>query len=478
MTTQSLGLLFKKKNIKDGEKTYEIFMFRDFVAGFSFTNTNNNKVFHVFTGNYAGTTASQLDESGNEFEDVVVLKNLDAAIKDNDNSLKFNRMREKIIAKTSGYYIRSGKKELSVLVDKSLISMANQEFLEKTSSDFDEDEFGKTSDISSMYSSIKKTIVSQDEQIMMILTALFKNQKVVNSNMDIDLMAKLKENLLIYGSTGTGKTEILKRISRLYKIPIVIQDATSLSETGYQGRKIQDMLIDLLSAASGNLELAEKGILVIDEFDKLAEKERDNQTHVSRIGVQRGLLKLLDGTEFYFDNKKFNTAKLTVVGIGAFTGIVKDTNGRAVGFGDKTVNSLGVDNYKNVTSGDFISYGIIRELIGRFSKFVAMNPLKQEDIAKILIESDFSPLNTYKKLFDLMEIGFEYSEDFVNYLAERASKLNSGARSLKTIFDECISGAMFRIFAGEYSNVSLVKPKTEEERPYVLAKKQQEKRLV
>lgn len=476
MINTTIGLLFKKKYIKIDNKTHEIFMFKDFVAGFNFINTNSNNIFHVLNGNYAGLNASVLDEKGNETEDVVVLKDLYTAVSENENSLNFNTMRKKIIEKTSKYYVRNGK-SLSVLLDKNLISIANQEFLEKSSSDFDEHEFNKTSDISSMYSSIKKTIISQDEQIMMILTALFKNQKVINSNIDTDLMAKLKENLLIYGSTGTGKTEILKRISRLYDIPIVIQDATSLSETGYQGRKIQDMLADLLSAANGNLELAEKGILVIDEFDKLAEKEGDNQSHVSRIGVQRGLLKLLDGTEFYFDNNKFNTAKLTVVGLGAFTGIVKDTNGRAIGFGTDGLRTItDVDNYKNVTTDDFTNYGIIRELVGRFSKFVAMNPLKQEDIAKILVESDFSPLNTYKVLFDLMGIGFEYNDDFVNYIAEKAIKLNSGARSLKTVFDECISGAMFRIFAGEYSNVSLVKPKSEDDRPYVLTKNNKRKK--
>ena len=154
-----------------------------------------------------------------------------------------------------------------------------------------------------MYNSIKQTIISQDEQIMQILTALFKNQKVINSNLDKDLIAKLKENILIYGSTGTGKTEILKRISKLYNIPIVIEDATSLSETGYQGRNITDMLEDLYLAANSDIELAEKGILVIDEFDKLAERKGDTESHVSRLGVQRSLLKLLDGSLFYFDNK-------------------------------------------------------------------------------------------------------------------------------------------------------------------------------
>lgn len=325
-----------------------------------------------------------------------------------------------------------------------------------------------------MYLSIKKTIISQDEQIMQILTALFKNQKVVNSDLDMDLIAKLKENILIYGSTGTGKTEILKRISKLYNIPLVIEDATSLSETGYQGRNITDMLEDLYLAADNDIDLAEKGILVIDEFDKLAEKSEDNNSHVSRLGVQRSLLKLLDGSLFYFDDKKFDTSKLTVVALGAFTGIIDDKklNKNTIGFGNNIIREkVNCDDYSKVSSNDFINYGIMRELIGRFSKTIAMNPLTKEDIIKILKESDFSPLNAYKKLFDMLEVEFDFTDEFIEYIAEQAISKQSGARSLKTVFDDCISSALFRIFAGEYSSISLVKPNDENNKPYVLTKK-------
>lgn len=304
-----------------------------------------------------------------------------------------------------------------------------------------------------MYSSIKRTIISQDEQIMQILTSLFKNQKVVESNLNIDLIAKLKENILIYGPTGTGKTEILKRISKLYDIPIVIEDATSLSETGYQGRKITDMLEDLCFAANGDVKKAEKGILVIDEFDKLAEKKGDSESHVSRIGVQRSLLKLLDGTLFYFNNKQFDSSRLTIVGIGAFTEITKE------------------GKYKKLTTDDFVNYGIMRELIGRFSKTIAMNQLIKEDIIKILKKSDFSPLNTYKKLFETLQIQFDFNDEFIEYIAELALAKKSGARGLKTVFDDCLSSALFKIFAGEYSKISLIKPNSVNEKPYVLNKK-------
>lgn len=320
----------------------------------------------------------------------------------------------------------------------------------KKKKDFDEKDLNKDSDISQMYSEIKKTIISQDEQIMQILTTLFKNQKVVNGKFDIDMISKLKENLIIYGSTGTGKTEILKRIANIYKVPIVIEDATSLTESGFVGRDIKDMLNDLYLASGKDIESAQKGILVIDEFDKLAEQD-SSRSHVSREGVQRSLLKLLDGSEYYFDGLKFNTSKLSVVALGAFTGIVEN------------------DDYTNITTKDFVDYGIMRELMGRFSKLVAMNYLTKEDIKKILIESNFSPINTYKHLFESMNIGFTYEDDFIDYIAEKAVALNSGARSLKTVFDDIFSSAMFRIFAGDYSSIHLTKP-IEDEKPYVLTK--------
>ena len=217
------------------------------------------------------------------------------------------------------------------------------------------------------------------------------------------------------------------------------------------------MLKDLCLAANDDIKLAEKGILVIDEFDKLSEKSGDNQSHVSRLGVQRSLLKLLDGTLFYFDNKQFDSSRLTIVGVGAFTGI---TNG---------------DDYKQLTTEDFMNYGIMRELIGRFSKTISMNPLKKEDIIKILKNSDFSPLNTYTKLFEMLQVQFEFTDDFIEYIADLAIAKKSGARSLKTVFDDCISSALFRIFAGEYSRISLVKPDIENESPYVLTKKEEKK---
>lgn len=452
MPELNIGYLFKKKQVIYQSVITEVFEFVDYVPVICFTNKNDNEKCNILSGSYVGKYATSFGK--NDFEDSLVFlhDDLSQAIEDNENAVDFVKIRKKRISRTAKYYLRGkNKDELIQLNNSELLNLLEKENA-KNKTDFSSEVFEKRTDISTMYSSIKKTIVSQDEQIMQILTALFKNQKVVNSNLDNDLIAKLKENILIYGPSGTGKTEILKRISKLYNIPIVIEDATSLSETGYQGRKITDMLEDLCLAANEDIGLAERGILVIDEFDKLAEKMNDGSSHVSRLGVQRSLLKLLDGTIFYFDNKQFDSSKLTIVVLGAFTGITLEKD------------------YKKLTTEDFVKYGIMRELIGRFSKTIAMNSLTKEDIIQILKNSNFSPINTYKKLFEMLQVQFSFSEEFIEYIANLAMLKNSGARGLKNVFDDCISSALFRIFAGEYTGISLIKPDVENEKPYVLTK--------
>ena len=451
MAEFKIGYLFRKKHTIYEGKSWEIFELVDYVVGIGFINTDNINLVNIVTGNYCNVLANRLGAKNSEVF-VFVENDLATEIAKNDNRVSFASIRNShfdLSSKRKYYLSDNNGLSLHIIEDEALLSHIEKE--NKTSkSDFDEDELKKTSDISSMYQSIKKTIIAEDEPIMRILTALFKNQKVISFDFDADLIAKLKENILIYGPTGTGKTEILKRIAKLYNIPIVIEDATLLSETGYQGKKVIDMLQNLCLAADNNIDLAEKGILVIDEFDKLAEKSGDGQTHVSRFGVQRSLLKLLEGTTFYFDNKKFDTSKLTVVAIGAFTGIADSKD------------------YSQLETSDFKNFGILEELIGRFPKRIAMSPLGKEEMIRILKESDFSPLNTYREFFNKLKVNFEFTDEFIEYIAELAVAQQCGARSLKIIFDDCISSALFRIFAGEYSNILLVKPDEENGKPYVL----------
>ncbi len=323
----------------------------------------------------------------------------------------------------------------------------------------------KTLDILKMYEEVKKTIIAQDEQVKQILAAVYKNQSIINSNLSDEMIAKLKENIIVYGPTGTGKTEILNQLAKICNVPIVIEDITSFSETGYVGRDVSEMLSDLYALAGMDIEKAEKGILVIDEFDKLGASGSDMMTDgPSRTGVQRSLLKLLDGGTLTFkdDNYEgrtleFNTSKLTIVALGAFSGIKKD------------------DDYSDVTIKDFTDYGIIREVMGRFSKLVQMNAFSKEDIKHILLESQLSPINTYKKMFEEMGIEFTYDDELIDYIAEEAIALDCGARSLKTVFDGIINDHLFDVFAKVENKVHLSIPK-DQTKSYVAKKEAAKKR--
>lgn len=313
--------------------------------------------------------------------------------------------------------------------------------------------------ITEAYSKLKETIISQDTQIREVLSSILKNQKIVNSSLDSDTIRKLKENIIIYGPTGTGKTEILSQIAKLCDVPIVIEDITSFTETGYVGRDVADMLADLYSAAGMDLEFAQKGILVIDEFDKLAGGDVMGGDGPSRSGVQRSLLKLLDGGTivvqldgFDGDTVNFNTSNLTVVALGAFSGIENNKD------------------YSDITTDDFVKYGIINEVMGRFSKLVAMNDLEKEDYKKILLESNLSPIFTYGKLFEDLGVKFSYDDSLIDYICDEALALGCGARGLKTVFDGMMSDYMFEVLAGNMEEINLTVPK-DKSQSYALKKR-------
>ena len=254
MTNLCVGYLFKKRYVTYLDTKYEVFEYLDYVLAINFTNTDKQNLCNIISGNYSGNYAYVLNSSRNEEKYVIVTRDLYEAIKDNGNSVNFTAIREKENKKAARYYLRADNgTSLTKLANTDLIKFLDNEG-KKNGKDFDEGELEQTTDIVTMYKSVKKTILSQDEQIMQILTALFKNQKLVESNLDIDLILKLKENVLIYGPTGTGKTEILKRFAKLFEIPIAIEDATLSSETGYQGRKVTDMLESLCIAANNDVK--------------------------------------------------------------------------------------------------------------------------------------------------------------------------------------------------------------------------------
>ena len=274
---KNIGIAFimKKNTFKKDKKTITYYETIDCSCGFLYEFDDIGLCFTSLSEKFGDVFPFKPSSESNVFAfGFLNLYDLSLA---NDNTLDIQLFISKYKQRVGTYYFYDASlNQYKLITDEGLIQQIKNS--KKAKNEFDENDLNKNSNISQMYYEIKKTIISQDKQIMQILTTLFKNQKVVNGNLDIDLVSKLKENLLIYGSTGTGKTEILKRIAKIYKVPIVIEDATSFTEAGYIGRDINDMLNDMYLAANKNIEIAQKGILVIDEFDKLAEK---NQIHLT-----------------------------------------------------------------------------------------------------------------------------------------------------------------------------------------------------
>ena len=302
--------------------------------------------------------------------------------------------------------------------------------------------------ISQLYEDVKTEVISQDEPIKKIITAVYKNLMFDGKEM--------KSNILIYGSTGVGKTQILRSLSKRVGVPLWIEDMTKYTESGYKGGDVEDILYNLLENANMNQELAEKSILVLDEIDKKAGTNGDSA--VSKSDVLKNLLAIIEGGVFPLQYAggtiQFDTSKLTIVACGAFTELreSKLSKSKPIGFSGETHN---IDTNPEITIEDFQKFGMPLEFMGRFRTIVQMNELKKEDFIKILKMSTLSPLNRYKAELEKLGIAFETSDDLYDKLATYALKCKTGARALNVVVDQLFEDILYEIFDNSESIESL-----------------------
>lgn len=338
---------------------------------------------------------------------------------------------------------------------QTITRIKDEKLIRKYELIFNEDKQNNTNNqtlsISEIYTQIKDCVVSQDEPIKQIVTGVYKNQKLLQSKISDDKKVKLRENILITGPTGVGKTEIIRQLSKIYKMPMTIENITRYTEAGYVGANIDDMFWHLYDNAGGNLTEAEQGILVIDEIDKIASNET-GKSMVSRDGVQRSILKIFEGEEMIIKRKtsnggeeslRFNPSHLTIICLGAFSNM-------------KQTSSFTIDS--------FIDYGMMPELMGRFSTFILMNSLIKEDFKNILVSSKISPLKLQEEFLSTMNIKLTWDDDFIDDVAEQAVHLNVGARGLKTIIDKEMNSLFYDVFNHNETEIHLreTKYKTKE----------------
>tara|TARA_B110000495_G_C22973474_1_gene571553 strand:+ start:201 stop:1445 length:1245 start_codon:yes stop_codon:yes gene_type:complete len=307
-------------------------------------------------------------------------------------------------------------------------------------------------------------IIDQHEAKRTIAVAVYNHYKRLNQKKNTDIEIE-KSNILLVGSTGTGKTLIAKSIAKFLNVPFTIVDATVFTEAGYVGEDVESILSRLLQVCDFDLKAAEKGIIYIDEIDKVARKA-DNPSltrDVSGEGVQQAMLKLLEGSEVLVapqggrkhpDQKmiKVNTENILFICGGAFSGIERNIGNRlntsSVGFKSEkdNRNKLDTDNLlQYITPDDLKSFGLIPELIGRIPSITHLNPLTEEALFRILTEPKNAITKQYAKLFEYENIDFSFSEDALRFIAATASQFKTGARGLRYVCEAICKDAMFEL---------------------------------